>query len=153
MARRRLWPSRSTGTIGSDARGHAASHVAKGLQRRAFSALVLRKIILYDRPKREGKARDCAGVQPCCCRHPAEERSRAEAVKSIRLCRGRVPLQSLPLMAVPGRPEVPHAQTADCARGGTGCVGLGACRKVLHMAELWQRVCATAPLSPQGVGY
>src|SRR5262245_33045352 len=115
-ARRRPWPSRSTGTIGSGARGYAASHVAKVLQCRAFSALGLRKIILYDRPKRERKARDCAGVQPCCYRHPAEERSHAEAVKSIRLCRRRVPLQSLPLMAVPGRPEVPHAQTLDCAR-------------------------------------
>jgi hypothetical protein len=114
-------------------RGPAALRVATVLQHRAFSALVLRKIILYDRPKRERKARDCAGVQPCWCRHPVAERSRAEAVQSIRRCRGRVPLQSLPRMAVSGLPEVPHAQTAVWARERTGP---------------WQGVCATAPLWP-----
>lgn len=44
--------------MGSGERGHAASRVAKVLPYKAFSALVLRKIILYERPKRERKARD-----------------------------------------------------------------------------------------------
>jgi|RhiMethySRZTD1v2_1073278.scaffolds.fasta_scaffold396086_3 hypothetical protein len=113
-------------------RGHAALRVVTVLQHRAFSALVLSMIILYDRPKRERKARDGAGLQPCWCRPPVAERSRAEAVPSIRRCRGRVPLQSLPRMAVSGLPEVPHAQTAVWATGEHRTVA----RRVRHGAAL-----------------
>gem|GEM_PF-6010001 len=133
--------------MGSGERGYAESRVAKVLPSKAFSALVLRKIILYARPKRERKARDGAGLQSCCCRLPVEELARAEAVQLIRRCQGCVPLQSLPLMAVPGLRRS-LIQKRPIVHGGrtTVRVGLGACGKVLYMAELWQRMCTTAPL-------
>jgi hypothetical protein len=68
--RRRPWTSRSTGPLWSDTRGHAASCLAKVLPHRACSALGLRKIILYERLKREREARHGAGVQRCWCRPP-----------------------------------------------------------------------------------
>ncbi len=114
-------------------RGHAALRVVMVLQHRAFSALVLRKIILYDRPKRERKAGDGAGVQPAGA-DPLLPSAHAQrpyhpAVDAAGVCRS----ESLPRMAVSGLPQVPQAQTAVGARESTGP---------------WQGVCATAPLWP-----
>lgn len=114
-------------------RGHAALRVVMVLQHRAFSALVLRKIILYDRPKRERKAGDGAGVQPA----------------------GADPLLPSAHAQRPYHPAVDAAGVCRCSLS-RAWRSLGSRRSLRPKRPWWARestgpwqgVCATAPLWP-----